>query len=164
MYFVLVVNRILDFVKSNLFSFISQRTWSRLMANSFWIFYLKYRLCPENVFFFRAVFRKPLILRLFAYAKTKPQISCVVAAQLISAFGFATWIVQILYYLNPKFQAMFCGCTAWFVSYYINYADYPQHMILYIFYHFNSNPRFSPFLLSLRCKLGVTFIRNCYHL
>ena len=27
------------------------------------------------------------------------------AAQLISAFVFATWIVQSLFYLNPKFQA-----------------------------------------------------------
>ena len=30
--------------------------------------------------------------RLFAYAKTKTQISCAVTAQLISAFVFATWI------------------------------------------------------------------------
>ena len=28
-----------------------------------------------------------------------------VTAKLISAFVFATWIVQSLYYLNPKFQA-----------------------------------------------------------
>ena len=41
----------------------------------------------------------------FAYAKTKTQISCAVTAQLISAFVFATWIVQHLYFLNPKFQA-----------------------------------------------------------
>ena len=39
------------------------------------------------------------------YAKTKTQISCVVTAKLISAFVFATWIVQYLYFLNPKFQA-----------------------------------------------------------
>ena len=32
-------------------------------------------------------------------------ISCVVTAQLISAFVFATWTVQFLYFLNPKFQA-----------------------------------------------------------
>ena len=43
--------------------------------------------------------------RLFAYAKTKTQISCAVTAQLISAFVFAVWIVQFLYYLNLKFQA-----------------------------------------------------------
>ena len=43
--------------------------------------------------------------RLFAYAKTKTQISCLVTAQLISAFVFATQIVQFLFFLNLKFQA-----------------------------------------------------------
>ena len=42
--------------------------------------------------------------RIFAYAKTKTQISFAVTAKLISAFVFATWIVQSLYFLNPKFQ------------------------------------------------------------
>ena len=42
---------------------------------------------------------------LFAYAKTKPQISCAVIAQLISAFVFATRIVQSLFFLNLKLQA-----------------------------------------------------------
>ena len=41
----------------------------------------------------------------FAYAKTKTQISFAVTAKLISAFVFATWIVQSLYFLNLKFQA-----------------------------------------------------------
>ena len=41
----------------------------------------------------------------FAYAKTKTQISFAVTAKLISAFVFATRIIQFLYYLNPKFQA-----------------------------------------------------------
>ena len=45
--------------------------------------------------------RKPF----FAYAKTKTQISFAVTAKLISAFVFATRIVQSLNYLNPKFQA-----------------------------------------------------------
>ena len=40
-----------------------------------------------------------------AYAKPKAQISCAVTAQLISAFVFATGIVQFLFYLLPKFQA-----------------------------------------------------------
>ena len=40
----------------------------------------------------------------FAYAK-KTQISFAVTAKLISAFVFATWIVQCLYFLNTKFQA-----------------------------------------------------------
>ena len=43
--------------------------------------------------------------RIFAYAKTKTQISFAVTAKLISAFTFATRIVQFLFYLNPKFQA-----------------------------------------------------------
>ena len=42
--------------------------------------------------------------RLFAYAKTKTQISFAVTAKLIGAFVFATRIVQSLYFLNPKFQ------------------------------------------------------------
>ena len=57
--------------------------------------------------------RKPA----FAYAKTKMQISFVVTAKLISAFVFATWIVQFLFYLNQNFKplAIFSSCTAWFV-------------------------------------------------
>ena len=42
---------------------------------------------------------------IIAYAKTKAQISFAVTAKLISAFVFATRIVQFLFYLNPKFQA-----------------------------------------------------------
>ena len=42
--------------------------------------------------------------RIFAYAKTKAQISCAVTAQFISAFVFATWIVQLLLYLYSKLQ------------------------------------------------------------
>ena len=42
---------------------------------------------------------------LFAYPKTKTQIIFAVTAKLISAFVFATRIVQSLYLLNPKFQA-----------------------------------------------------------
>ena len=41
---------------------------------------------------------------IFAYAKTKMQISFVVTAKLISVFVFATRIVQSLFFLNPKFQ------------------------------------------------------------
>ena len=40
-----------------------------------------------------------------AQAKTKTQISFAVTAKLISAFVFATRIVQFLFYLNPKFKA-----------------------------------------------------------
>ena len=41
----------------------------------------------------------------FAYAKTKAQISCAVAAQLIQAFVFAARVVQSLFFLNSKSQA-----------------------------------------------------------
>ena len=41
---------------------------------------------------------------ILAYAKTKSQISCAVAVELISVFVFATWI-DFLFFLNPKFQA-----------------------------------------------------------
>ena len=40
----------------------------------------------------------------FAYVKTKTQISFAATAKLISAFVFATGIIQYLYFINPKFQ------------------------------------------------------------
>ena len=43
--------------------------------------------------------------RIFAYAKTKTQISFAVTAKLISVFVFPTRIVQSLFFLNPKFPA-----------------------------------------------------------
>ena len=43
--------------------------------------------------------------RSFNYVKTKTQISFTVTAKLISAFVFATRIVQFLFLFNPKFQA-----------------------------------------------------------
>ena len=52
--------------------------------------------------------------RLFAYAKTKTQISFAVAAKLISAFVFATRIVQSLYFLYTKLQA--CSHLGWLYS------------------------------------------------
>ena len=45
--------------------------------------------------------RKPA----FAYVKTKTQLSFTVTVKLISAFVFATRIVESLSYLNLKFQA-----------------------------------------------------------
>ena len=43
----------------------------------------------------------------FGYAKTKALVNCAVTAQLIKAFVFARYmyIVQSLFFLNPKFQA-----------------------------------------------------------
>ena len=57
-------------------------------------------------------------LQLFAYAKTKTQISFAVTAKLISAFILATLIVQSLYLLYTNFKplAIFCGSTARFKS------------------------------------------------
>ena len=57
----------------------------------------------------------------FAYVKTQAQISCVVTscmvtAQLISAFVFVTKIVQSPFFLHFKPLAIFCDCTVWFVS------------------------------------------------
>ena len=52
----------------------------------------------------------------FAYAKTKLQSSCAITVQLISTFVFATYMVQFLAFLNPKFLAIFCGWTARSVS------------------------------------------------
>ena len=40
----------------------------------------------------------------FPYAKAGTQISFKVTAKLIGAFVFATWIVQSLLFLKPKFQ------------------------------------------------------------
>ena len=53
----------------------------------------------------KTILSRVLKNRLFAYAKTKTQISFAVTAKLISAFVFATRIVQSLYFLNPTFQA-----------------------------------------------------------
>ena len=41
----------------------------------------------------------------FVYAKTKATMSFAVTAKLITALVFATWYVQSLYFLNPRFQA-----------------------------------------------------------
>ena len=64
--------------------------WSVLSAR---IFFGNYQLS--------LVMRKPA----FSYAKTKTQISFAVTAKLISAFVFASRIVEFLYYLNPKCHA-----------------------------------------------------------
>ena len=42
---------------------------------------------------------------IYAYAKPKAQICFAVTAKLISAFDFATWIVQFLFFINLKFPA-----------------------------------------------------------
>ena len=58
--------------------------------------------CQQLLFTFEPRYEKTGFLHM---RKTKMQISFAVTAKLISAFVFATWIVQSLYFLNPKFQA-----------------------------------------------------------
>ena len=65
------------------------------------VYYSKFDKHYYVDFHWSLVMRKPD----FAYANTKTQISFAVTAKLISAFVFATWIVQSLCFLNPKFQA-----------------------------------------------------------
>ena len=37
-----------------------------------------------------------------------------------------------------------------------------RNIEIFTFYHFDSDPRFSPFLLYVRWKSGVTFVRRCF--
>ena len=59
------------------------------------------RIVVVKCFILSLVMRKPA----FCICETKTQISFAVTAKLISAFVFATRIVQSLYFLNLKFQA-----------------------------------------------------------
>ena len=56
----------------------------------------------------------------FAYAKTKAQISCVGAADHAPLFFHTIYILKSLYFLNPKLQVssnlFYCGLTAQFLS------------------------------------------------
>ena len=66
---------------------------------------LKFFLVLISGIFYEYVWAGTWENRIFAYAKTKTQISFAVTAKLISAFVFATRIVQSLSFLNTKFQA-----------------------------------------------------------
>ena len=68
-----------------------------------YIFQVLYILCFTRPRYQVSVYRT--IGPLVCICKTKTQISFAVTAKLISAFVFATQIVQSLYFLNPKFQA-----------------------------------------------------------
>ena len=75
---------------------------------------------------------------IFAYAKTKVQVSCAVTAQLISTFVFATGIVQSLSYLYQNFKLLgcFCVCTGRFVSDLVEnpedqFSSVTTHIIVY---------------------------------
>ena len=103
--------------------------------------------------------------RLFAYAKTKAQISCAVIAQLISAFVFATQICTIiLFFLNPNFKplAIFYNCAARFVPDLVwNTEDRVSHVAA----HFISNVSkvrncLTDYSERLRCLKNVTIIKT----
>ena len=64
-----------------------------------------YQYGPTKVSQYEPRHEKKKKTRLFAYAKTKTQISFAITAKLISVFVFATRIVQSLYFLYTKFQA-----------------------------------------------------------
>ena len=69
--------------------------------------------------------------RLFAYAKTKTQISFAVT------FVFATRIVQSLYYLNPKFQVS-CYLLWLYSPVCVGSGRKPRRPVLLIWEHFNT--------------------------
>ena len=64
-----------------------------------------YKVIGRHKVYHNQMSREKTVFFFFEYAKTKTQISFVITAKLISAFVFATRIVQFLFYLNPKFQA-----------------------------------------------------------
>ena len=43
-----------------------------------------------------------------------------------------------------------------------NILFYGEIRKIITFYHFDTNPRFTPFLLYVRCKSGVTFLLRCF--
>ena len=43
-----------------------------------------------------------------------------------------------------------------------NIRFYGEISKIFTFYHFDSDPRFPPFLLYSRLKSGVTFVRRCF--
>ena len=86
---------------------------------------LQIYLCFESIGFICEVF--PILTNEPRHEKTnilhkqkqKAQISFAVTVKLISAFVFATWIVQFLYFPNPKFPAsshLVQPCLRWTCS------------------------------------------------
>ena len=90
-------------------------TYIKLVSNG-----LPAYICDRNTIVYSNVF-EPLFQKsntLHNYAKPKAKINCAVSAQLISAFGCATRVVQFLFDLfrSLKLLACSCDCTAWSVS------------------------------------------------
>ena len=98
------------FVRRCFFDVFGQIDLNKLWAwkYNFWYSFgeIKIDLTPKksNILYLTCIWAATWENRIFAYAKTKTQISFAVTAKLISAFVFATWIVQSLCFLNPKFQ------------------------------------------------------------
>ena len=85
-----------------------------LLYSSF-ITHLEFYLCTARPFggkFILQYLSRCIKNQQSAYAKPTAQISCTVTAQLISAFVFATWILQSLFFLNLKFQVRGL-CRTW---------------------------------------------------
>ena len=82
---------------------------------------------------------------------------------LISAFVFATRIVQSHYFLNPKFQAsylaIFCGSTAWFVSY---LAGNPEDRFSHNEAHFTTRSAVIRNVLRNTVDKAVLYFFICY--
>ena len=68
-----------------------------------------------------------------------------------------------------KERCFYLNCNKFSIKSYRGDSNtHPQHMILWRnikiihFYHFDSDPRFPPFLLYVRWKSEVTFVRRCF--
>ena len=106
--------RMLIKIKSYIYSCIPLKHWHMMsdslrytwMVKSCWIEQnTKKSLCQYSLCITCIILAASWESQLFAYAKTKTQISFAVTAKLICAFVFPTRMVQSLCFLNPKFQA-----------------------------------------------------------
>ena len=99
-----------------------------------------------------------------AYAKTKTQISFAVTAKLISAFVFASWIVQYLYFLNTQFQAS--SHLQWLYSLVCVRPGQNPHCWFYLVAAhvilLNMSKDFIPFSHCLVCYVFVTQEEICF--
>ena len=78
---------------------------SKAFGKSLYLYYLVNSKSFSFLFKFKLFEPRHEKTSFLAYAKTKAQISCAVTTKLISAFVFATQIVQYPFFLNPKVQA-----------------------------------------------------------
>ena len=129
-------------------------------------------LLSINHHYLSRIMRKPTI----CICETETQISFAVTTKLISAFVFATRIVQYLYYLNPKFQAS--SHHQWLYSLVcVRPGQNPHCWFSHVAAHFVSVQRSLLFLWVLRTgcivllwhslgfpnKLSPMFLTSCKH-